>query len=124
MSAVLPPFLSTGHPGSFALRTIVERKPRIVAQVLESNRVFDEVRRRRSCAARRAGWRWHDGSCAGCFPAPFACLRTMKSEIVVDVPREKAESPSAADPQWLINGRRGLLRYCPGRMQAGEGSGR
>ena len=38
MPSVLPPFLSTGDPGSFAMRTIVERKPRIVAQVLESNR--------------------------------------------------------------------------------------
>jgi hypothetical protein len=57
---------------------------------------------------------------AGYFPASFACLRTMKSEIVVDVPREKAESLSAADPEWLINGRRGLVRYCRGRARADE----
>ncbi|MCX7040252.1 MAG: damage-control phosphatase ARMT1 family protein [Spirochaetes bacterium] len=60
---------------------------------------------------------------AGYFPAPFACLRTMKSEIVVDVPCEKAESLWAADPEWLTNGRRGLVRYCrPGGRGAG-GSG-
>jgi len=31
--------LSTGDPGSFALRTIVERKPRIIAQVIECHQV-------------------------------------------------------------------------------------
>jgi hypothetical protein len=61
---------------------------------------------------------------AGYFPAPFACLRTMKSEIVVDVPREATKSLSAADPEWLTNGRRGLVRYCrPGGRGAG-GDGR
>jgi uncharacterized protein with ATP-grasp and redox domains len=65
---------------------------------------------------------WRDmEEIAGYFPASFACLRTMKSEIVVDVPREKAEFLSAADPEWLINGRRGLVRYCRGRAHAAEG---
>jgi hypothetical protein len=49
---------------------------------------------------------------AAYFPASFACLRTMKSEIVVDVPRETAARLSAEDPEWLTNGRRGLVRYC------------
>lgn len=50
------------------------------------------------------------------FPAAFACLRTMKSEIVVDVPAEVAERLRAVDPEWLTNGRRGLVRMCrPGR---------
>ncbi len=57
---------------------------------------------------------------AGYFPAPFACLRTMKSEIVVDVSRGTTESLSAADPDWLTNGRRGLVRYC---RPAGIGAG-
>jgi uncharacterized protein with ATP-grasp and redox domains len=50
------------------------------------------------------------------FPAGFACLRTMKSEIVVDVPAAMAERLRAVDPEWLTNGRRGLVRLCsPGR---------
>jgi hypothetical protein len=49
---------------------------------------------------------------AGYFPSAFACLRTMKSEIVVDVPRERAARLGAEDPAWLTNGRRGLVRLC------------
>lgn len=60
---------------------------------------------------------------AGYFPAPFVCLRTMKSEIVVDVPRETAASLSAADPDWLTNGRRGLVRYCRPSAKSAGGSG-
>jgi hypothetical protein len=54
---------------------------------------------------------------AGYFPAPIACLRTMKSEIVVDVPRAAEAALWAEDPGWLTNGRRGLVRYC----RAGRG---
>jgi hypothetical protein len=60
---------------------------------------------------------------AGYFPAPFVCLRTMKSEIVVDVPRETAASLSAADPDWLTNGRRGLVRYCRPSAKSAVGGG-
>ena len=49
---------------------------------------------------------------AAYFPAPFVSLRTMKSEIVVDVPKEAAQQLSKVDPQWMVNGKRGLIRYC------------
>ena len=49
---------------------------------------------------------------AAYFPAPFACLRTMKSEIVVDIPRAEAERLRAAHPDWQTDGRRGIIRYC------------
>ncbi len=39
MEATLPPIIATSDPGSFARRTIVERKPKIIAQVLEVNRL-------------------------------------------------------------------------------------
>jgi hypothetical protein len=54
---------------------------------------------------------------AAYFPRPFAALRTLKAEIVVDVPAAKAAELAAADPDWLINGRRGIVRLCrgPGR---------
>jgi len=45
------------------------------------------------------------------FPCPFAVLRTMKSEIVVDTPRRLFDRLSAEDPQWMVSGRRGIVRY-------------
>jgi hypothetical protein len=42
------------------------------------------------------------------FPAPFAVLRTLKSEIVVDVPSERGLDRE--DPDWRTNGRRGIIR--------------
>jgi uncharacterized protein with ATP-grasp and redox domains len=45
------------------------------------------------------------------FPAAFVAVRTMKSEIVADIPREKALALDAEDPDWLTNGKRGIIRY-------------
>ena len=44
------------------------------------------------------------------FPAPLAVLRTMKSEIVVDIPAERVERLDREDPDWRTNGRRGIIR--------------
>ncbi|HUJ77336.1 MAG TPA: hypothetical protein VL359_20895, partial [bacterium] len=58
----------------------------------------------------------HMAQIASYLPRPFACLRTMKSEIVVDVPASTAERLAREDPAWLINGRRGIVQLCrPGR---------
>ena len=56
-------------------------------------------------------WESMDRIAAG-FPSAFACLRTMKSEIVVDVSRPDVARLQAEDPGWLTNGRRGIVRYC------------
>lgn len=60
--------------------------------------------------------KWNTGMAmeeAACrLPSPFLVLRTMKSEIVVDIPEAKAAELSRADPDWLINGRRGIVRCC------------
>jgi uncharacterized protein with ATP-grasp and redox domains len=45
------------------------------------------------------------------FPAPFATLRTLKGELIVDLEPGQAESLAAEDPAWLINGQRGLIRF-------------
>lgn len=45
----------------------------------------------------------------GYFPGPFMTLRTMKAEIVVGLKEGQAEALAAADPNWLVNGRRGLI---------------
>ena len=48
---------------------------------------------------------------AAYFPAPFACLRTLKGEIMVGLQPGQAEALSAGDPTWLINGKRGVIHY-------------
>jgi hypothetical protein len=47
---------------------------------------------------------------ASYFPADFALLRTMKSESVVDIDKESAAGLSAQDPEWKVNGERGIIR--------------
>jgi len=46
----------------------------------------------------------------GFFPASFALIRTMKSESVVDIDDRNAEKLFAEDPEWRINGIRGIIR--------------
>jgi hypothetical protein len=44
------------------------------------------------------------------FPSPFATLRTMKSEIVVDISRVQVQLLSQTDPEWRVNGKRGIIQ--------------
>jgi hypothetical protein len=46
------------------------------------------------------------------FPAPFLVLRTLKGEIQVGLAPGQAEALAAEDPDWLIDGQRGLLQFC------------
>jgi uncharacterized protein with ATP-grasp and redox domains len=47
---------------------------------------------------------------ASYFPSDFALLRTMKSESVVDIDEEYAAGLAAQDPEWKVNGERGIIR--------------
>ena len=49
---------------------------------------------------------------AGTFPAPLLVLRTLKGEILVGLAPGQADDLAAEDPDWLINGQRGLVHYC------------
>lgn len=49
---------------------------------------------------------------AATFPAPFLVLRTLKGEIQVGLAPGQAETLFAQDPDWLINGQRGLVHFC------------
>jgi hypothetical protein len=44
------------------------------------------------------------------FPAPVVALRTFKAELVVGLAEGQAEREAAADPSWLVNGRRGVIQ--------------
>jgi hypothetical protein len=43
-------------------------------------------------------------------PAPLICLRTMKSDALVGVGEDTTRELDRADPDWRINGRRGLVQ--------------
>jgi uncharacterized protein with ATP-grasp and redox domains len=44
------------------------------------------------------------------FPAPVVALRTFKAELAVGLRLGQAELQADADPDWLINGRRGVVQ--------------
>jgi uncharacterized protein with ATP-grasp and redox domains len=50
----------------------------------------------------------------GYFPQPFAVLRTMKAELVVGLEPGQAEALSAEDPDWMVNGQRGIIQVMDG----------
>ncbi len=50
----------------------------------------------------------------GYFPTAFVALRTLKGEIMVGLRPGQTDQLSAEDPDWLINGKRGLIHFYPG----------
>ena len=52
------------------------------------------------------------------FPASFVTLRTLKGEIMVGLSSEQVESLKLAEPDWLINGKRGVIQFV--RKDRGE----
>lgn len=44
------------------------------------------------------------------FPAALLALRTLKAELIVGLRAGEAEQLEAQDPDWLVNGRRGLIQ--------------
>jgi uncharacterized protein with ATP-grasp and redox domains len=58
---------------------------------------------------------------AGYFPAPFLVMRPLKGEIMVGLQPGQAEALAAEDPDWLINGQRGILQFVsPERASPGR----
>ena len=54
------------------------------------------------------------GQVVGYFPAPLLALRTLKSDAVVGLPAGMAARLEADDPQWRVNGRRGVAQFAGG----------
>ncbi len=48
---------------------------------------------------------------AGYFPAPLVALRTFKSEVAAGLSSAATESLSRQDPDWLTNGKRGVIQF-------------
>jgi hypothetical protein len=44
------------------------------------------------------------------FPAPLVALRTLKGELIVGLHPGEAEQLYEQDPEWQVNGRRGLIQ--------------
>lgn len=47
----------------------------------------------------------------GYFPSPVLALRTLKSDPIVGLEAGMAQKLDAIDPQWHVNGRRGIIQY-------------
>ena len=45
------------------------------------------------------------------FPAPVLCLRTLKAELGTGMDIDKVNAASKADPNWLTNGKWGVLQF-------------
>jgi hypothetical protein len=50
---------------------------------------------------------------AAYFPARLLVLRTLKGEIMAGLEPGRSEELAAEDPDWLINGKRGVIQYVP-----------
>jgi hypothetical protein len=50
------------------------------------------------------------GEATGYFPAPLLLLRTMKSDALVGLSKGLTDRLDAADRDWRINARRGLIQ--------------
>ncbi len=47
---------------------------------------------------------------AGPLPAPLVALRTLKSEVAAGIPSAEVARAQEVDPEWMINGRWGLIQ--------------
>lgn len=54
---------------------------------------------------------------AAYFPAPFLSLRTMKAEVILDLTPERVNRLFEEDPNWMVNGQRGLIQLVEPQKQ-------
>jgi hypothetical protein len=57
------------------------------------------------------------------FPAPRVNLRTLKGELITGLAPGQPEALSAQDPEWLVNGRRGVIQAALAPQRAASSDG-
>ncbi len=90
-----------------------DQLPEKISQDLERSDIVllkGDVNYRRMLSDRRWEMSRNMEELTGFFPASFALIRTMKSESVVDIDDKKANELFKKDPDWLVNGARGIIR--------------
>jgi uncharacterized protein with ATP-grasp and redox domains len=87
--------------------------PRIEQELAGADLVLfkGDVNYRRLLDDRHWPYTAHLTEIAGHMPSPFAALRTLKGELIVDLQPGQAEALAAADPTWLIDGQRGVIQF-------------
>jgi len=53
-------------------------------------------------------------------PVPLAALRTLKAELAVGLDMAKIEEVKSQDPDWMVNGRWGVIHFTGGREAGGS----
>ncbi len=53
----------------------------------------------------------------GYMPAPVVALRTLKSEIATGLKTGQVEAAGLRDPEWMVNGRWGIIQFAPARTR-------
>ena len=56
-------------------------------------------------------------------PSPALLLRTCKSEVCVGVDKKLQEAAAAADADWVVSGKWGLMQFVRERARGGGGGG-
>ena len=46
-------------------------------------------------------------------PAPLLALRTLKADVVAGLAAGQGQVLSAADPDWMVNGKWGMIQLLP-----------
>ncbi len=87
-------------------RTLYDEFARLDLVVLKG-----DVNYRRLLSDRHWPYTMPTAKIASYFPAPLLILRTLKGEIMTGLKEGQAEKLAAEDPEWLTDGRRGIIQY-------------
>jgi len=90
--------------------------PDLPEELLQALRASDvilfkgDVNYRRLLSDRKWSFKARMEDIVSYIPVSFALLRTMKSEIAVDLDENLLNALSSSDPEWMVNGERGMIR--------------
>jgi len=90
-----------------------EMPKRLVEEISESNMVISkgDANYRRLIGDRHWPFTTPFADIVAYFPAPLVALRTLKSELACGLNSGEVEMLSSKDPDWLVNGRWGIIQF-------------